>query len=339
MEAVETDIQEMNSGRKAEPVLSIQGKPRYFCGKEGHLPRVCRFHDAVCRSCGKKGHMQVVCCSKSNNQRRMAPVKNLKDAENSDEEVNSTDGILGVFKVYTRANTVKSAPPSIIPKMRLSGKVLPMEVDTGAVVSIVSQHTYRKHIGSVRLLPAALQLHTYTDKRLVVEGKCKVTVEYKGQQAQADIFVVAGQGPSLLGRNILQHIKLDWVSICKVHCPAQKALSSLLNSYGAMFSDQLGTFVNHKAKLHLSPCPTFEPLSFPFALKTEVEKELDKLVSSGVLEPVPAHDWASPIIVVPKKDGIIRLCGDYKVTINPLLVLDSHPLPNPQELFASLAGG
>ena len=132
--------------------------------------------------------------------------------------------------------------------MRLNGIVLPMEVDTGAAVCMISQHTYCKH---VRLLQAALQLHTYTDKRLAVEGKCKVTVEYKGQQTQEDIYVVAGQGPLLLGQNILQHIKLDWVSICKVHFPTQKALSSLLNSYGAVFSDQLGTFVNHKAKLHL----------------------------------------------------------------------------------------
>ena len=68
-------------------------------------------------------------------------------------------------------------------------------------------------------------------------------------------------------------------------------------------------------------------------------KELDKLVSSGVLEPVPASDWASPIVVVPKKDGRIQLCGDYKVTINSLLVVDTRPLPKPQELFASLAGG
>ena len=153
MEAVETDIQEMNSGRNAEPVLSIQGKPCYHCGKEGHLPRVCQFHDAVCRSCGKKRHIQVVCRSKSSNQRRKAPVKKLKDADNSDEEVDSTDEILGVFKVYARANTVKSAPPPIIAKMRLNGKVLPMEVDTGAALSIISQ---RKHLGSVRLLPAAL---------------------------------------------------------------------------------------------------------------------------------------------------------------------------------------
>ena len=62
-------------------------------------------------------------------------------------------------------------------------------------------------------------------------------------------------------------------------------------------------------------------------------------MSSGVMKPVPASDWASPIVVVPKKDGRIWVCGDYKVTINPSLVVDTHPLPNLQELFASLAGG
>ena len=53
----------MNSGKNAEPVLSIQGKPCYHCGKKGHLPRVCQFHDAMSCSCGKKGHIQVVCRS------------------------------------------------------------------------------------------------------------------------------------------------------------------------------------------------------------------------------------------------------------------------------------
>ena len=38
---------------------------------------------------------------------------------------------------------------------------------------------------------------------------------------------------------------------------------------------------------------------------------------------------------VPKKKGGIRLCGDYKVTINQ----DQYPLPKPSDLFASLTGG
>ena len=50
-------------------------------------------------------------------------------------------------------------------------------------------------------------------------------------------------------------------------------------------------------------------------------------------------NWAAPIVPVPKKDKQIRLCGDYKLTFNPELDIKRYPLPKPQELFATLAGG
>ena len=37
-------------------------------------------------------------------------------------------------------------------------------------------------------------------------------------------------------------------------------------------------------------------------------------------------------------DGSVRICGDYKVTINPQLEIDHYPLPTPENLFATLAG-
>ena len=44
-------------------------------------------------------------------------------------------------------------------------------------------------------------------------------------------------------------------------------------------------------------------------------------------------------MAVPKQDGKFRICGDYKVTVNAALDIDQYPLPKPDDLFASLAGG
>ena len=52
-----------------------------------------------------------------------------------------------------------------------------------------------------------------------------------------------------------------------------------------------------------------------------------------------SSEWAASIVPIPKGDGNMRICGDYKVTINPFLVVDQHPLPKPEELFSSLSGG
>ena len=38
-------------------------------------------------------------------------------------------------------------------------------------------------------------------------------------------------------------------------------------------------------------------------------------------------------------DGSLKICGDYKVTLKPALMVDKHPLPTPESLFATLAGG
>ena len=41
---------------------------------------------------------------------------------------------------------------------------------------------------------------------------------------------------------------------------------------------------------------------------------------------------------VPKDNGSIRLCGDYKTTISPVLLVDQYPVPKPADLFATLDG-
>ena len=44
-------------------------------------------------------------------------------------------------------------------------------------------------------------------------------------------------------------------------------------------------------------------------------------------------------MVVRKKDGGIRICGDFKVSINRVIKAQVYPLPTPEEMFSALANG
>ena len=50
-------------------------------------------------------------------------------------------------------------------------------------------------------------------------------------------------------------------------------------------------------------------------------------------------EWATLIVPVLKKDGSVRLCGDYKVTVNPELQAEQYPLPCMEDIFENLAVG
>lgn len=96
--------------------------------------------------------------------------------------------------------------------------------------------------------------------------------------------------------------------------------------------------VNFKVTLDLKSTAKpkfFRPRAVLFALRDNIEAELTCLEEAKIITKVSYSDWAAPIVAVPKKDGKLRLCRDYKVTINPVLKVDQYPLPNP---FATLSG-
>ena len=109
-----------------------------------------------------------------------------------------------------------------------------------------------------------------------------------------------------------------------------------------VFKDELGILksIEATATVQESATPRFhKPWPVPFVLKEKVEQQLDKQVEEGELIPVDKSEWAAPIVVVHKKDGEIRICGNFKVSINPFLHPEIHPLLTPEEMFNTLANG
>lgn len=60
---------------------------------------------------------------------------------------------------------------------------------------------------------------------------------------------------------------------------------------------------------------------------------MDRLVNCGILKPVKYSRWASPVVVVEKKNGSIRLCMDCRVTINKHVSTNSYPLPLVEDIL------
>ena len=76
----------------------------------------------------------------------------------------------------------------------------------------------------------------------------------------------------------------------------------------------------------------------PLARRARVEAELKHLVEIGVFTPVNQSDWATPIVVVEQGEGKIRICGDYRDTVNLVLKPEGYPLPTLDQAFAQLHG-
>ena len=147
-----------------------------------------------------------------------------------------------------------------------------------------------------------------------------------------------------MGRDWLAEIRLDWqqVRFLTPKITSGGALNELLDKYMEVFKEGSGPMNTFEASLHLKPnCqPKFvKARPVPFAIRSAVDRELDRLEQEGIIAKITHSEWASPIVAVPKSGGHLRLCGDYKLTLNPALKVDQYPLPKPDDLFASLAWG
>ena len=166
-------------------------------------------------------------------------------------------------------------------------------------------------------------------------GTLNVVVTVNNSVYNLKLFVIKGTGTNLLGRDWINVIQLDLNKVINTSTikqmktndvkmvpdnlspDIQKRLNKILEKHSALFEDRIGRMKGYKAKIYLKAdaTPKFaKARTVPFALEDSINAELDRLEQEGILKSVPFSEWASPIVVVPKPDGSVRICGDYKRT-------------------------
>ena len=317
-----------------KPVITPSGQPNkcHRCGG-AHFASECRFKEFICHSCKKRGHLARCCRTRIQRAESTNVIKEEQEFEHVQQREDS-------YTLFSLGKDQKNDP--ILVTVFLNGQIIEMQLDTGASVSIISETTYKSLWSQPpKLSPSNVKLHTYTGEAIAVLGSLEVEVVYKHQRARLPLLVAKGKGPSLIGRDWLQTLRLDWKEINAIY-KSKSDLDVLLEQYSDVFGSQLGELQGIEADIQVDcqAVPKFhKPRSVPYILKDKIEKELDRLLVTDVIERVSFSKWAAPVVAVTKSDGSVRLCGDYKLTVNPVSLLDQYPLPRVEDLFAQLSGG
>ena len=361
------------------------------CNGKAHHPNNCKFKNETCFACNKKGHIRSQCKSKKQPHKQEYGKKQsfhqkgghahgpkdhrqhqLAEGEQSPEEPYG-ETAFGIYRCEAVQDTCTNidnyscddifddvynvrVQPYIV-DVKVAGRNVSMELDTGASRSTISEKVYYKFFSDRPLQNTNVVLRSYCNEIIPMLGVLTVPVAYKDQSFELKLIVVKGDRPALLGRDWLRYVKLDWKGIFsgsettlpsvnnkesrKASSVYPSGFEKILENFESVFKpNNLGIKdLRASSKLKPNSMPVFQKARpVPYSMVDLVEKEYERLVRAGVMYSVDYSEWGTPVVNVTKAKGGVRVCGDYKA-INELIEDDGYKLPNIQDLFAKLAQG
>ena len=242
------------------------GQDRYRCGGCGRVhsddrEKVCRAWGKQCFKCSKPNHFASCCRGSRTSTRPVSSARFIDLEHSSDEDPGALSHGVGrrspvddysgedVLPLHT-VNSGKTVAPYLC-TLQLNGVKTQMEIDTGAASTILNTQVFRKikqHTGKILLRKDDLPvLRTYSGELIQPLGRAMLDVVYGEQHLKLSALVVPSTGPCLLGRDWLQHIKINWVGMQYLQT------KDYVHLFPELFKPGLGTLRNYEAKLWIDP--------------------------------------------------------------------------------------
>lgn len=322
-------------------------------GKRHNNVSDCKAITATCRACKKVGHYDRACVSTGRAKVSSTAVHymSLPDSTNTSPSFNED-----YRHLYNVKSTLSNGCYLIQPIV--NHKQLQMEYDTAADVAVIGSQTWKK-LGSPELHPST-NICGYGNAPIIPLGEFNAYVQLGNKFSKLPLIVSCKEGASLFGKNWMLALNVGPLSqhtsrfltyaekntLSGVHNVAfDPDVKLILTEFNSLFNSDIGTIHNFQAKFELvsdAQPKIFKPRSVPFALKEAVAAELDRLIANDIIEPVNVMEspieWASPIVIDVRKNGKVRICADFKVTINRFVKKQLHPLPHLNEVANKFAG-
>ena len=239
-------------------------------------------------------------------------------------------------------------------KVDVNGVTLPFEVDTGSPVILIGEQVYQQFFADKQLQEAE-QLVGASGEAVPVRGSFVATLTKGQRDGKVQIIVQAQRREcGLLGVIGLDVLFPDWRQAFSkvsniISCLQPEYDPSLLREFGKQVKTVFPTLVdgdfskpNDGVVIGLQLVDDASPIfsrarKVPFSVRDQLTEHIEGLVQGGILKPVQTSDWASPIVVVRKREGGIRMCIDPKRTLNPQLTSDHYPIPVIDDLLVDVS--
>ncbi|XP_067629387.1 uncharacterized protein K02A2.6 isoform X1 [Eurosta solidaginis] len=304
--------------------------------------------EVKCFYCQKLGHIERNCWEKQKGQKSVDKNK-ARGKYKSSSNVNNIEYSDDDCSFNYLNNIASNSSKSLKVFVKLEGTVFKMEIDTGACVSVYHIADYSKTFNHIKMSSISKNLKVITGENVVVVGSVLVDVEFMGKSCNLELVVLDSKSrfDPLLGRNWLDVSVPQWRNMVGngeiSHLSNSPKLSNLdFQKYNQLFStNNNSTIKSYVAEIDLKNdhYPIFaKAYSVPFGLRKKVEDEIARLCEEGVIVPVSRSRWASPIVIVNKGDGSIRLCVNCRRTVNRFVEMEYYVIPRIDDILANLSG-
>lgn len=330
-------------------------QPCYRCNGKNHTPDICYFKKSKCNYCLKVGHVERACRNKSKKSDESGTHKKAtrKSRVYHMDAVSSSDS--EIMHIAVHDLDAKGKKDKITVKPSINGVPIEFEVDTGSAITLIPKSTYDRHFGTNKLSKTKTVLKTFTGELIKPTGTFKVKVKINGNKRSNMLLYVVDCGKTALyGRDWLNDLPLNWSEIKSLQVakhitshkqdkqPQDARVTKVMNAHAQVFEPGIGKLKGPTAKFSIKADakPRFiKARNVPFALRDKVNKELRRLENEGIISPVKFSEYATPIVPVIKRNGDVRICGDFSQTLNRIIEPEQYPLPRIDDIFASFSGG
>ena len=332
------------------------------CGSNRHASndKACPALGKKCNNCSLTGHFAQYCKTKASrieaelakSSKKATANKNPRQCNNIQANANdSNEENSDSAQIYSVATINKIDVKHKYMEVRLNGMPIKMLVDSGSNVTIVTAEVFNKiKFKGHKLALSAEKLMDCQSKEIPVLGEYSVEAQI-GKDKFREKVLVTKLDKCLLGNSFITKMKnFDWNNFltnsseleCNQINDTKAKLEELKNEFSDIFKENPQSKVRGKLAhlvLKKDAVPKFLPArTVPIAIEKQVDAEIEKMVKQGYWTPVSQSKWATPLVPVPKKDGGVRICGDYKPTVNTQIEIAHHPLPTVELITSKLSG-